>query len=90
MMACGVGVCDSKNSTDEEHFSFSKHPNLEDIRKLQAEFSQERNWDQYHQPRNLLLALMGEVGEVSELFQWRGEVPDGLPGNKDHFELKVV
>ncbi|XP_013790584.1 dCTP pyrophosphatase 1-like [Limulus polyphemus] len=80
MMASGVGDCGSKNGSSEEHFAFSKHPNLEDIRKLQAEFSQERNWDQYHQPRNLLLALMGEVGEVAELFQWREEVREGLPG----------
>jgi dCTP diphosphatase len=27
-----------------------------------------RDWDQYHTPRNLLLALVGEVGELSELF----------------------
>lgn len=27
-----------------------------------------RDWDQFHQPRNLLLAMIGEVGEVSELF----------------------
>lgn len=30
--------------------------------------------------RNLLLALVGEVGELAECFQWRGEVPAGLPG----------
>ena len=26
---------------------------------------------------------MGEVGELSEIFQWRGEVPRGLPDWKD-------
>jgi dCTP diphosphatase len=30
--------------------------------------------------RNLLLALVGEVGELAECFQWRGEVAAGLPG----------
>uniref|UniRef100_A0A8C5N1T2 dCTP pyrophosphatase 1 n=1 Tax=Leptobrachium leishanense TaxID=445787 RepID=A0A8C5N1T2_9ANUR len=49
-------------------------------RCLQAQFTRERNWNQFHQPRNLLLALVGEVGEVSELFQWQGEVAEGLPG----------
>lgn len=34
---------------------------------------------QYHTPRNLLLALVGEVGELSEIFQWKGEVKSGLP-----------
>ena len=34
---------------------------------MQSNFCKERNWDQYHIPRNLLLAMIGEVGEVSEL-----------------------
>ncbi|XP_043405621.1 dCTP pyrophosphatase 1 isoform X2 [Chelonia mydas] len=49
-------------------FTFSADPSLEDIRRLQAEFVAERGWGQFHQPRNLLLALVGEVGEVAELF----------------------
>lgn len=61
-------------------FSFSPGPTMEEIRRLQAEFTAERSWKQFHQPRNLLLALVGEVGELSELFQWRGEVAEGLPG----------
>eukprot|EP00899_Mesostigma_viride_P001860 jgi/Mesvir1/11675/Mv00069-RA.1 len=43
-----------------------------------AEFAKLRDWDQFHTPRNLLLALVGEVGELSEIFQWRGEVSRGL------------
>ncbi|KTF77441.1 hypothetical protein cypCar_00018063 [Cyprinus carpio] len=62
-----------------ERFAFTAEPTLEDIRRMQAEFTDERNWNQYHQPRNLLLALVGEVGEAAELFQWRGEVAEGLP-----------
>ncbi|KAK2908812.1 hypothetical protein Q8A67_004649 [Cirrhinus molitorella] len=62
-----------------ERFAFTSEPTLEDIRRMQAEFTDERNWNQFHKPRNLLLALVGEVGEVSELFQWRGEVAEGLP-----------
>lgn len=60
-------------------YTFSAEPTLEDIRRMQAEFTDERAWNQFHQPRNLLLAMVGEVGEVSELFQWRGEVAEGLP-----------
>ncbi|XP_032698529.1 dCTP pyrophosphatase 1 isoform X1 [Lontra canadensis] len=58
-------------------FSFSPEPTLEDIRRLHAEFAAERDWGQFHQPRNLLLALVGEVGELAELFQWK---PDEEPG----------
>ncbi|XP_041641483.1 glutamyl-tRNA(Gln) amidotransferase subunit B, mitochondrial [Cheilinus undulatus] len=62
-----------------ERFTFTAEPTIEDIRRMQAEFTDERDWNQFHQPRNLLLAMVGEVGEVSELFQWRGEVAEGLP-----------
>ena len=30
-----------------------------------------RQWRRFHNPPNLGLALMGEVGEVAELFQWQ-------------------
>ncbi|KAE8805820.1 dCTP pyrophosphatase 1-like [Hordeum vulgare] len=53
---------------------------LEELRKKMTDFARERDWEQYHSPRNLLLALVGEVGELSEIFQWKGEVPKGLPG----------
>ncbi|KAE8714506.1 dCTP pyrophosphatase 1 [Hibiscus syriacus] len=52
---------------------------LEELKKRMAEFAKERDWDQFHSPRNLLLALVGEVGELSEIFQWKGEVERGLP-----------
>ncbi|CAF0928513.1 unnamed protein product [Didymodactylos carnosus] len=58
---------------------FSSDVTFEDIRKLQAKFANERNWNRYHTPRNLLLALVGEVGELAELFQWKNEVLEGLP-----------
>lgn len=38
------------------------------------EFRDERDWAQFHDPKSLILALVGEVGELSELFQW---VPAG-------------
>lgn len=75
----GVSM-DSKPRTAGETFHFSTEPTLEDIRNLQCAFAAERGWGKYHQPRNLLLALVGEVGELAELFQWREEVPEGLPG----------
>ncbi len=38
-----------------------------------AEFARVRDWDPFHTPRNLILALTGEVGELAEIFQWMGE-----------------
>ena len=40
------------------------------LRDAMRTFTTERKWDQYHDPKSLLLALVGEVGELSELFQW--------------------
>mmetsp|Transcript_39669 Transcript_39669/g.82864 ORF Transcript_39669/g.82864 Transcript_39669/m.82864 type:complete len:142 (+) Transcript_39669:917-1342(+) len=36
-------------------------------------FATARKWNKYHTPRNIALALLGEVGELAELFQWRGD-----------------
>jgi NTP pyrophosphatase (non-canonical NTP hydrolase) len=33
-------------------------------------FATDRNWKQFHSPKNLILALTGEVGELAEIFQW--------------------
>lgn len=33
-------------------------------------FSAERDWGQFQDPKSLVLALVGEVGEVAELLQW--------------------
>ncbi|KMZ60623.1 MazG nucleotide pyrophosphohydrolase [Zostera marina] len=49
---------------------------IEELRKKQTEFAAERDWEKFHSPRNLLLAL---VGELSEIFQWRSEVSRDLP-----------
>lgn len=37
------------------------------------EFAEARNWRQFHSPKNLAMALTGEVGELVEIFQWRTE-----------------
>jgi dCTP diphosphatase len=58
----------------------SRQVSLEELRGRMAAFVAERDWHQYHTPRNLLLALVGEVGELAEVMQWRGEVARGLPG----------
>jgi len=39
------------------------------IQKLRA-FAKERDWEQFHSPKNLAMALSVEVGEIVEIFQW--------------------
>ena len=36
-------------------------------------FAADRNWSQFHSPKNLVMALTGEIGELSEIFQWMSE-----------------
>ncbi|KAM1458233.1 hypothetical protein ACFX13_036169 [Malus domestica] len=64
-------------------FAEGENVTLDLLKNKMAEFAKARNWDQFHSPRNLLLALVCEVGELSEIFQWKGEVPKGLPDWKE-------
>jgi dCTP diphosphatase len=44
-----------------------------DLARFKAEFRDfvaKRDWDQFHTPKNLAMALAGEVGELLEHFQW--------------------
>jgi len=47
--------------------------NIENIQQRLAKFADERNWNKYHTPKNLSMALAGEVGELTEVFQWLTE-----------------
>jgi dCTP diphosphatase len=46
---------------------------LEKIIAHQRQFVRERDWEQFHTPKNLAMALSGEVGELTECFQWLTE-----------------
>jgi len=51
-------------------------PRLIDTAALERaleEFAKARDWEQFHSPKNLAMALTGEVGELVELFQWLTE-----------------
>jgi dCTP diphosphatase len=43
---------------------------LEEIRQRVAKFAKERDWEQFHSPKNLAMALSVEVAELMEHFQW--------------------
>jgi len=43
--------------------------NLEDLRKDIKVFTEERDWEQFHSPKNLAMALSVEVAEIVEHFQ---------------------
>ena len=43
---------------------------LEALRRDLAEFAAARDWDQFHAPKNLAMALIAECAELVEHFQW--------------------
>jgi len=44
---------------------------LTSLREELRRFASERDWDQYHSPKNLAAALCVEAAELLEHFQWR-------------------
>jgi dCTP diphosphatase len=48
---------------------------IDDIANRLKKFTQEREWDQYHSPKNLAISLAVEAGELLEIFQWLPENP---------------
>lgn len=43
---------------------------LDDVTQRLRDFAAARAWEPYHTPKNLVMALSGEVGELTSLFQW--------------------
>lgn len=43
---------------------------LDELRIKMRAFTEERDWAKFHDPKSLILALVGEVGELAELYQW--------------------
>jgi dCTP diphosphatase len=46
---------------------------LEELRRRLADFASARDWDQFHSPKNLAMALSVEAAELVEEFQWLSE-----------------
>ena len=46
---------------------------LEALRDRMRQFAKDRDWGRFHDPKSVILALVGEVGELAELFQWLPE-----------------
>jgi NTP pyrophosphatase (non-canonical NTP hydrolase) len=55
---------------------------LYDLADDLREFAKERDWEKFHQPKNLAMALSVEVAELMEHYQWLNplEIPTGKQG----------
>ena len=61
----------------------SKQPDLLLLRDKLRAFAEARDWEQFHSPKNLSMALMVEVAELMEHFQWLSETQSANLAAKD-------
>jgi len=65
---------------------------LNEIKQRLREFAEARDWEQFHSPKNLSMALSAEVAEIVEHFQWLTEEQSkNLPKDKlDEVETELA
>lgn len=65
---------------------------LNTLKQRLREFADDRDWNQFHSPKNLAMALSVEVAEIIEHFQWLSEEQsNNLPQNKlDEVEAELA
>ena len=44
--------------------------NINDLKKIIKEFTAKRDWEKFHDPKNLSMSVACEAGELLEIFQW--------------------
>jgi dCTP diphosphatase len=54
----------------------------EEVRALALAFRSERDWEQFHTPANIAIALAVEAGELLAHFQWSSAASSALEGKK--------
>jgi len=60
---------------------------LHELRERVRAFANERDWEQFHSPKNLAMALIVEAGELVEHFQWLTEQQSLAPSDTKRDEI---
>lgn len=47
---------------------------IDSVKKILQDFAEARDWNKFHNPKNLSMALACEAGELLEIFQWMSEM----------------
>ena len=50
-----------------------QHTTIAELKSLVEEFVAQRDWAQFHSPKNLAMAIGVEAGELMDLFRWHSE-----------------
>ena len=54
-------------------------PEVTELTQRLRDFAADRDWDQFHSPKNLAMALVAEAGELAAEFQWLTEEQSRAP-----------
>ena len=67
---------------------------LNKIKEKVRQFNKERDWDQFHNPKDILVALVSEVGELAECYRWLNQEEIARihtdPGKKKKVEEEIA
>ncbi len=65
---------------------------INQIKELIQTFSKQRDWDKFHNPKNLAMALSVETAELVEIFQWLNEEQclNLDKAKKEHLEEEIA
>ena len=61
---------------DHQIWLLERHDSIDELKVIQNrvnQFAEDRLWDQFHSVKNLFVALVGEVGEIAEILQWKSD-----------------
>jgi len=66
---------------------------IEPLKQRLLQFARERDWEQFHSPKNLAMALIAECAELVEHFQWLSEEQSyltGRPGKREEVAMEMA
>ena len=63
--------------------------NITKIQNQLSRFASERDWEQFHTPKNLSMALSVEASELVEIFQWLTPEESSFPNQKQTDSIRI-
>jgi NTP pyrophosphatase (non-canonical NTP hydrolase) len=63
--------------------------NLQEIKDKVLDFAKERDWEQFHSPKNLSMAIAAEAAELMEHFLWQSPEVSRLDMHAKNLRAKV-
>ncbi len=65
-------------------------PSIEDLTEMVVEFRDERNWEQFHTVKNLVISLNLEAAELLELIQWKDDSTVEREAGTEEFQARLA